>query len=47
MDILLAVGPFDALIFGYYENSRLLNASRTRNGFTPRVRQELMKRFKG
>jgi len=36
---------FDELIFGYYENSKLLYASRTRNGFTPRAREELMKRF--
>jgi len=38
---------FDALIFGYYEGSRLLYAARTRNGFTPALRQALMKRFHG
>src|SRR5437867_8909671 len=38
---------FDALVFGYYEGSKLLYVSRTRNGFTPRVREELMKRFRG
>ncbi|MCU1339609.1 MAG: dependent ligase [Bryobacterales bacterium] len=39
-------GPtFDALIFGYYDGPRLMYVGRTRNGFTPRVRQELMKRF--
>ena len=37
---------FDALIFGYYEGTRLLYAARTRNGFTPVVRAQLMKRFK-
>jgi len=34
---------FDALIFGYYEGDRLLYAARTRNGFTPRLREELFK----
>jgi bifunctional non-homologous end joining protein LigD len=38
---------FDALVFGYYEGSKLLYVSRTRNGFTPRVREELLKRFRG
>jgi bifunctional non-homologous end joining protein LigD len=38
---------FDALVFGYYEGSRLLYAARTRNGFTPALRQALMKRFRG
>src|SRR5207245_4991639 len=33
---------FDALVFGYYQESNLLYVSRTRNGFTPRVREELM-----
>src|SRR5258706_8477739 len=37
----------DALVFGYYEGSKLLYVSRTRNGFTPRVREELLKRFRG
>jgi bifunctional non-homologous end joining protein LigD len=36
---------FDALIFGYYEGDRLLYVARTRNGFTPAVRQQLFKRF--
>jgi ATP-dependent DNA ligase len=40
-------GPtFDALVFGYYEGGRLIYAARTRNGFTPKLRAELMKRFK-
>src|SRR5215213_1024464 len=38
---------FDALIFGYYEGDRLIYAARTRSGFTPVVRTQLMKRFKG
>jgi bifunctional non-homologous end joining protein LigD len=37
---------FDALIFGCYEGSKLLYVARTRNGFTPRLRQELLKRFR-
>jgi DNA ligase D-like protein (predicted ligase) len=38
---------FDALIFGYYEGDRLMYAGRTRNGFTPVVRQQLFKAFRG
>jgi ATP-dependent DNA ligase len=37
---------FDALVFGYYEGERLIYAARTRNGFTPVVRAQLVKRFK-
>jgi DNA ligase D-like protein (predicted ligase) len=37
---------FDALIIGYYEKGRLLYAGRTRNGFTPAIRAELMKRLR-
>ncbi len=36
---------FDALIFGYYENQQLLYAGRTRSGFTPRLRADLIKKF--
>jgi ATP-dependent DNA ligase len=36
---------FDALIFGYYEGNQLLYAARTRNGFTPKLREELLKEF--
>jgi DNA ligase D-like protein (predicted ligase) len=39
--------PFDALIFGYYQDGKLLYAARTRNGFTPATRAQLLKRFKG
>ena len=38
---------FDALVFGYYEGDRLLYAARTRNGFTPAVRAQLFRKFKG
>ena len=37
---------FDALVFGYYDGDSLLYAARTRNGFTPKLRMALMKRFK-
>jgi ATP-dependent DNA ligase len=38
---------FDALIFGYYDESKLLYVGRTRNGFTPPLREDLLKRFRG
>lgn len=38
---------FDALIFGYYDNKNLIYAARTRNGFTPKLREELTKKFRG
>ena len=37
---------FDALVFGYYEGDKLMYAARTRNGFTPSLRADLMKKFK-
>src|SRR5690349_5961076 len=37
---------FDALIFGYYQDGKLLYAARTRNGFTPGSREILFKRFR-
>ena len=38
---------FDALISGYYDDDgRLIYVGRTRNGFTPVVRAQLMKRFR-
>ena len=37
---------FDALIIGYYEKGKLLYAARTRNGFTPALRMELVKRLR-
>jgi DNA ligase D-like protein (predicted ligase) len=36
---------FDAVIFGYYENEKLIYVARSRNGFTPPSRAELFKRF--
>jgi DNA ligase D-like protein (predicted ligase) len=36
---------FDALIVGYYEGDRLVYVARTRNGFTPAIRADLMKRL--
>lgn len=38
---------FDALVFGYYEGTRLIYVARTRNGFTPALRAQLMQRFRG
>jgi len=37
---------FDALIFGYYDGERLIYVARTRNGFTPSSREQLLRRFK-
>jgi bifunctional non-homologous end joining protein LigD len=37
---------FDALVFGYYQGKNLMYVGRTRNGFTPKLRQELMRRFR-
>jgi bifunctional non-homologous end joining protein LigD len=37
---------FDALVLGYYQDGKLLYASRTRNGFTPALREQLYKRLK-
>lgn len=37
---------FDALVLGYYENGQLRYASRTRNGFNPAVREQLIARMK-
>src|SRR4051812_8641174 len=37
---------FDALIFGYYDGDRLIYAARTRNGFTPVMRQQLFKKLR-
>jgi bifunctional non-homologous end joining protein LigD len=39
--------PFDALVFGYYENGTLHYAARTRSGFTPSLRNALFKKFRG
>jgi len=42
----LGGATFDALVFGYYDGDKLIYAARTRNGFTPKLRAELLKRFK-
>jgi bifunctional non-homologous end joining protein LigD len=36
---------FDALVFGYYDGDRLIYTARTRNGFTPILRQQLFRRL--
>jgi len=38
---------FDALIIGYFDGPRLLYAARTRSGFTPALRETLMRTFRG
>ena len=38
---------FDALVFGYYEDDKLMYVARTRSGFTPVMRAQLSKKFKG
>jgi hypothetical protein len=38
---------FDAPVFGFYEGGKLIYVARTRNGFTPALRDELMRRFSG
>ncbi len=42
-------GPktFDALIVGYYDADELIYVARTRNGFTPALRAQLSKKFRG
>ena len=42
----LGTSYFDALVFGYYENGQLLYVSRTRNGFTPHLRRQLLEKLK-
>ena len=42
-----AGNPFDALIVGYYDGGKLYYVAKVRNGFVPRVRQEVYRRFKG
>jgi DNA ligase D-like protein (predicted ligase) len=36
---------FDAVVFGYYDRGNLMYAGRTRNGFTPKLRADLLKKF--
>lgn len=42
----IGTNTFDALVIGYYDGNRLMYASRTRNGFTPALRQQLFKKFR-
>jgi bifunctional non-homologous end joining protein LigD len=42
----VGAATFDALVFGYYDSGNLIYAARTRNGFTPKLRAELMKKLK-
>lgn len=37
---------FDALIAGYYDGDRLIYVARTRNGFTPILREQLFKKLR-
>lgn len=41
----LGTKTFDALIIGYYDGGRLIYVGRTRNGFTPRLREQLARKF--
>jgi DNA ligase D-like protein (predicted ligase) len=43
----IGTNTFDALIFGYYDAGRLIYVARTRNGFTPALRAQLFRRFRG
>ena len=43
----VGTNTFDALVIGYYDGDSLIYAARTRNGFTPVMRQQLFKRFAG
>lgn len=36
---------FDAIVFGYYDGTKLMYAGRTRSGFSPASREQLFKRF--
>jgi bifunctional non-homologous end joining protein LigD len=38
---------FDALVFGVYENGKLMYVARTRNGFTPATRAAVFRKFNG
>src|SRR5262245_30418668 len=41
----LGTRTFDALVIGYYDGDRLMYVGRTRNGFTPRLRDQLARKF--
>ena len=42
----LGTQTFDALISGYYDGDRLVYVARTRNGFTPALREQLFKKLR-
>ena len=42
----MGASTIDAIIFGYYDEDQLLYVARTRNGFTPGIRAELLRRFR-
>jgi bifunctional non-homologous end joining protein LigD len=39
--------PFDALLVGYYDGDTLVYTAKVRNGFVPRVRQEVARKIAG
>jgi ATP-dependent DNA ligase len=41
----LGATNFDAIVFGYYDGTKLMYAGRTRSGFTSASRDQLFKRF--
>ena len=43
----LGTRAFDALVIGYYQDGQLRYAARTRNGFTPALRAQLFRKFRG
>jgi DNA ligase D-like protein (predicted ligase) len=43
----LGTRTFDALVIGYHQDGKLLYAARTRNGFTPALRAQLFRKFRG
>jgi bifunctional non-homologous end joining protein LigD len=43
----IGANGFDALVFGYYDGDKLIYAGRTRNGFTPASRSQMLQRFRG
>jgi len=38
---------FDALLVGYYQQDKVMFVGKLRNGFVPRVKADVAKRFKG
>jgi hypothetical protein len=44
--VIFGWSDLDTLVVGHYEGSKLLYVARTRNGFTPRLREDILKRFR-